>query len=145
MQAASVAAALVVFVGVVIATLPPLEKPLRGHRYAQSCGAKKWALPQPQQVGETIVSSWRAVLRQRPTTRASASSSVLDPRVMAGSCLAARGRSVGFLIGMSPLGYRGLNPLIQCSSPSPAPWMPLASTRSGRADLVDLRDLHLSI
>ncbi|WP_417409729.1 nitrate ABC transporter permease [Hoeflea sp.] len=49
-------------------------------------------------------------------------------RVLAGYCLAALvAIPLGFLIGMSPVAYRALNPFIQVLRPiSPLAWMPLA-------------------
>ena len=52
---------------------------------------------------------------------------------------------IGFLIGMSPLMSRALDPFIQVLKPiSPLAWMPLAlyTIKDFRA-VVDLRDLHL--
>ena len=52
---------------------------------------------------------------------------------------------LGFLIGMSPLMYRALDPFIQVLKPiSPLAWMPLALyTIKDQRISVDLRDLHL--
>jgi len=50
----------------------------------------------------------------------------------------------GFLIGMSPLMSRALDPFIQVLKPiSPLAWMRLRFTPSRFGALVDLRDLHL--
>ncbi len=52
---------------------------------------------------------------------------------------------IGFLIGMSPLMSRALDPFIQVLKPiSPLAWMPLALyTIKDLAPVGDLRDLHL--
>ena len=52
---------------------------------------------------------------------------------------------IGFLIGMSPLMNRALDPFIQVLKPiSPLAWMPLALyTIKDSEPVVDLRDLHL--
>ena len=67
-------------------------------------------------------------------------------RVLLGFALAALvAVPLGFLIGMSPLVYRALDPFIQVLKPvSPLAWMPLALyTIKDSAHLLDLRDLHL--
>jgi nitrate/nitrite transport system permease protein len=52
---------------------------------------------------------------------------------------------LGFVIGMSPLLYRALDPFIQVLKPiSPLAWMPLALyTIKDSVDQRHLRDLHL--
>ena len=67
-------------------------------------------------------------------------------RVMTGYLLAVLvAIPVGFLIGMSPLISRALDPFIQVLKPiSPLAWMPLALyTIKDSEPVVDLRDLHL--
>ena len=81
------------------------------------------------------------------TTRASASSSPIRSRASAlGYLLAVLvAVPIGFLIGMSPLMSRALDPFIQMLKPiSPLAWMPLALyTIKDSGAVGDLRDLHL--
>ncbi len=67
-------------------------------------------------------------------------------RVLAGYFLAALvAIPLGFLIGMSPVAYKALNPFIQVLRPiSPLAWMPLALFIIQDSEATrDLRDLHL--
>jgi nitrate/nitrite transport system permease protein len=125
---------LLVFVGVwYIATLPPVEKAAAADsEYAQLMGGgkKSAGFPTPRQVGETIVKQLSSPFYDNGPNDKGIGIQIAYSiaRVMAGFVLAALvAIPLGFLIGMSPLGFSALNPFIQVLKPiSPLAWMPLA-------------------
>jgi len=113
------------------ATLPAEKAAVADSEYARLMGGKKSAgLPTPAQIGETIVKHVSDPLYDNgPNDKGIGIQLAYSmARVGAGFALAALlAIPLGFLIGMSPLVHRALNPFIQVLKPiSPLAWMPLA-------------------
>ena len=116
-----------------LATLPKASVQAADSEYAKLMGGsapKTTGLPTPMQIAETI---WKQAkdpfYDNGPNDKGIGIQIAYSlARVMAGFLLAAAvAIPVGFLIGMSPLIYRALNPFIQILKPiSPLAWMPLA-------------------
>lgn len=101
--------------------------------YAKLMGAgvvKTTGLPTPAQIGETLWTQLRNPFYDNGPNDKGIGVQIAYSlaRVMSGFLLAALvAIPAGFLIGMSPLIYRALNPFIQILKPiSPLAWMPLA-------------------
>ncbi|PWC38948.1 nitrate ABC transporter permease [Azospirillum sp. TSO22-1] len=118
-----------------LATLPAAGSQAVDPEYAKLLGAaaaqgQKSAFPTPAEVGAVL---WRHLSNPfyvRGTNDMGIGVQMLHSigRVMSGYLLAALvAIPLGFLIGMSPLLYRALDPFIQVLKPiSPLAWMPLA-------------------
>lgn len=116
-----------------LATLPKVAVQATDSEYAKLMGGgapKTTGLPTPMQVAETV---WKQAsdpfYDNGPNDKGVGIQIAYSlARVMSGFLLAALvAIPVGFLIGMSPLIYRALNPFIQILKPiSPLAWMPLA-------------------
>ena len=116
-----------------LATLPKVAVQATDSEYAKLMGGgapKTTGLPTPMQVAETV---WKQAsdpfYDNGPNDKGIGIQIAYSlARVMSGFLLAALvAIPVGFLIGMSPLIYRALNPFIQILKPiSPLAWMPLA-------------------
>ena len=116
-----------------IATLPKASVATADTEYARLMGGgatKSSALPTPADIGRTIVKQLSSPFYDNGPNDKGIGIQVAFSlaRVMAGFILAALvAIPVGFVIGMSPLIYRALNPFIQILKPiSPLAWMPLA-------------------
>ena len=116
-----------------IATLPKASAAVADTEYARLMGGgatKSSAMPTPADVGRTIVKQLSSPFYDNGPNDKGIGIQVAFSlaRVMAGFILAALvAIPVGFVIGMSPLIYRALNPFIQILKPiSPLAWMPLA-------------------
>ena len=149
---------LLIFVGIVaiwqVATMPMAASgPAMDPEYAKLVGAAaatgaKSAMPTPADIGATI---WKHLtdpfyVRGSNDKGIGIQLAYSLGRVLLGFGLAALvAVPLGFLIGMSPLVYRALDPFIQILKPvSPLAWMPLGALHhQGQRHLVDLRDLHL--
>jgi len=118
-----------------LATLPKGGAPAADSEYARLVGAQaatggKSAFPTPADLGRKLVEHVRDPFYDRgPNDKGigvQLAYSIL--RVLLGFSLAALvAVPLGFLIGMSPLVYRALDPFIQVLNPiSPLAWMPLA-------------------
>jgi nitrate/nitrite transport system permease protein len=131
---------LLIFVGIVavwqVATMPAAGSgPAMDPEYAKLVGAAaatgaKSAMPTPADIGTTI---WRHLLDPFYVKGTNDKGIGIQlayslGRVLLGFGLAALvAVPLGFLIGMSPLVYRALDPFIQILKPvSPLAWMPLA-------------------
>ncbi len=149
---------LLIFVAIVglwqVATMPTAASgPAMDPEYAKLVGAaaatgSKSAMPTPADIGATI---WKHLsdpfyVRGSNDKGIGIQLAYSLGRVLLGFGLAALfAVPLGFLIGMSPLVYRALDPFIQILKPvSPLAWMPLGALHDqGQRHLVDLRDLHL--
>jgi len=129
------AAILVVLLAVwQLATLPRGEATAAADEYAQlmgqAAGAKTTGFPTPAQMAETIGSHLANPFYDNgPNDKGIGIQLAYSlGRVLSGFGLAALvAIPLGFLIGMSPLVYRALDPFIQVLKPiSPLAWMPLA-------------------
>ena len=116
-----------------IATLPKASAAVADTEYARLMGGgatKSSAMPTPADIGRTIVKQLSSPFYDNGPNDKGIGIQVAFSlaRVMAGFILAALvAIPVGFVIGMSPLIYRALNPFIQILKPiSPLAWMPLA-------------------
>ena len=116
-----------------LATLPKVTTQAVDTEYAKLMGSgvtKTSGLPTPIQIGEAIWKQARDPFYDNGPNDKGIGIQIAYSlaRVMAGFLLAALvAIPVGFLIGMSPLIYRALNPFIQILKPiSPLAWMPLA-------------------
>ena len=116
-----------------LATLPKVAMQAVDTEYAKLMGSsapKTTGLPTPMQIGEAIWKQARDPFYDNGPNDKGVGIQIAYSlaRVMAGFLLAALvAIPVGFLIGMSPLIYRALNPFIQILKPiSPLAWMPLA-------------------
>ena len=116
-----------------IATLPKESAVVADTEYARLMGGgatKSSALPTPADIGRTIATQLAHPFYDNGPNDKGIGIQVAFSlaRVMAGFILAALvAIPVGFVIGMSPLIYRALNPFIQILKPiSPLAWMPLA-------------------
>jgi len=131
---------LLIFVAIVglwqIATLPtPGTGPAMDPEYAKLVGAAaatgtKSSMPTPADIGATI---WKHVLDPFYVRGSNDKGIGIQLAYSLGRVLLGFGLAVlvavplGFLIGMSPLVYRALDPFIQILKPvSPLAWMPLA-------------------
>ncbi len=128
-----------------IGTRPAAGEVVVDEEYAKLVGAaaaqgRRSALPGPGEVGRRIVEHLRDPFYDRgPNDKGIGVQLAYSiGRVLTGFTLAAAvAIPVGFLIGMSPLAYRALDPFIQVLKPiSPLAWMPLA--------LFTLKDSSLS-
>ena len=115
------------------ATLPKASVPAADSEYAKLRGGgapKTTGLPTPLQIGETLWTQLRNPFYDNGPNDKGIGIQIAHSlaRVLSGFLLAALvAIPVGFLIGMSPLIYRALNPFIQILKPiSPLAWMPLA-------------------
>jgi nitrate/nitrite transport system permease protein len=125
---------LVVFLlGWHIATLPKEAAAVADTEYARLMGAgtsKTSGLPTPADIGRTIISQLAHPFYDNgPNDKGIGIQLAFSlARVLGGFLLAALlAIPLGFVIGMSPLIYRALNPFIQILKPiSPLAWMPLA-------------------
>ncbi len=116
-----------------IATVPKETASATDTEYAKLMGGgapKTTGLPTPAQIGETL---WKQIrdpfYDNGPNDKGIGIQIAFSlARVLSGFLLAALvAIPLGFLIGMSPLIYRALNPFIQVLKPiSPLAWMPLA-------------------
>ena len=116
-----------------IATLPKETTAVADTEYSRLMGSgatKSSALPTPADIGKTIATQLAHPFYDNGPNDKGIGIQVAFSlaRVMAGFILAAMvAIPVGFVIGMSPLIYRALNPFIQILKPiSPLAWMPLA-------------------
>jgi nitrate/nitrite transport system permease protein len=118
-----------------LATLPEPAAPAVDPEYARLVGAQaamgqKSAMPGPVDVAAQIWAHLRDPFYDRGTNDKGIGIQLAYSiaRVMIGFTLAAvMAIPLGFLIGMSPLLYRALDPFIQVLKPvSPLAWMPLA-------------------
>jgi len=116
-----------------IATLPKETAAAADTEYAKLMGGgapKSTGLPTPLQIGEAVIKHASDPFYDNGPNDKGIGIQVAFSlaRVTAGFLLAAAvALPVGFLIGMSPLIYRALNPFIQVLKPiSPLAWMPLA-------------------
>src|SRR5712664_234251 len=140
MSAGSVKSALlsvlffVVLVGVWhLATLPKGEKAAAPDEYAKLLGKgakKSEGFPTPAQIGETIVKNLSEPFYDRGPNDKGVGIQLAHSltRVGLGYALAMLlAVPLGFVVGMSPLIYRALDPFIQVLKPiSPLAWMPIA-------------------
>ena len=125
---------LVVLVGAWhLATLPKGERQAAGDEYAKLLGKgakKSEGFPTPAQVGETIVKNLSEPFYDRGPNDKGVGIQLAHSlvRVGLGYLLAiVLAVPLGFVIGMSPLIYRALDPFIQILKPiSPLAWMPIA-------------------
>ncbi len=115
------------------ATLPKASAQTADSEYAKLMGGgapKTTGLPTPLQIGETLWTQLRNPFYDNGPNDKGIGIQIAHSlaRVLSGFLLAALvAIPVGFLIGMSPLIYRALNPFIQILKPiSPLAWMPLA-------------------
>lgn len=147
MRAAALTALLfVVFVAVWhIATRPPAGEQVVDDEYAKLVGAaaaqgRKSAFPGPADVGRKLLGHVKDPFYDNgPNDKGIGIQLAYSiARVLIGFALAAAvAIPIGFLIGMSPLAYKALDPFIQVLKPiSPLAWMPLA--------LFTLKDSNLS-
>ena len=116
-----------------LSTLPKGAAQTADSEYAKLMGAgtvKTTGLPTPMQIGETLWKQLRDPFYDNGPNDKGIGVQIAYSlaRVMSGFLLAALvAIPAGFLIGMSPLIYRALNPFIQILKPiSPLAWMPLA-------------------
>lgn len=116
-----------------LSTLPKGVAQTADSEYARLMGAgavKTTGLPTPAQIGETLWKQLRDPFYDNGPNDKGIGVQIAYSltRVMSGFLLAALiAIPAGFLIGMSPLIYRALNPFIQILKPiSPLAWMPLA-------------------
>ena len=116
-----------------LATLPKGAVQSADSEYAKLMGGsapKTTGLPTPMQIGEALWKQLRDPFYDNGPNDKGIGVQIAYSlaRVMSGFLLAALvAIPVGFLIGMSPLIYRALNPFIQILKPiSPLAWMPLA-------------------
>jgi nitrate/nitrite transport system permease protein len=116
-----------------IATIPKETASATDTEYAKLMGGgapKTTGLPTPAQIGETLLKQLRDPFYDNGPNDKGIGIQVAYSlaRVLSGFLLAALvAIPLGFLIGMSPLIYRALNPFIQVLKPiSPLAWMPLA-------------------
>src|SRR5467141_4700134 len=127
-----------IFFGVLVgawplATLPKGERQAAGDEYAKLLGKgakKSEGFPTPAQVGETIVKNLSEPFYDRGPNDKGVGIQLAHSlgRVGLGYLLAiVLAVPLGFVIGMSPLIYRALDPFIQILKPiSPLAWMPIA-------------------
>ena len=122
-----------------LATLPKSGAATVDSEYAKLVGAQaaagsKSAFPTPVDLGRKLLDHLREPFYDRgPNDKGIGVQLAYSiARVLLGFGLAALvAIPVGFLIGMSPLLYRALDPFIQVLKPiSPLAWMPLALSRS---------------
>jgi nitrate/nitrite transport system permease protein len=118
-----------------LATLPrnaaqPLDPEYAKLVGAQAAAGAKSAFPTPADVGRKLAEHLRDPFYDRGANDKGIGVQLAYSigRVLAGFLLAALAAiPAGFLIGMSPLAYRALDPFIQVLKPiSPLAWMPLA-------------------
>jgi nitrate/nitrite transport system permease protein len=116
-----------------IATIPKETASATDTEYAKLMGGgapKTTGLPTPAQIGETLLKQLRDPFYDNGPNDKGIGIQVAYSlaRVLSGFLLAALvAIPLGFLIGMSPLIYKALNPFIQVLKPiSPLAWMPLA-------------------
>jgi len=128
------------FLGIVVgawhlATLPKARATVADSEYAKLVGAQaaagaKSAFPTPADLGRKLLEHLRDPFHDRgPNDKGIGVQLAYSiARVLLGFGLAALvAVPLGFLIGMSPLVYRALDPFIQVLKPiSPLAWMPLA-------------------
>lgn len=127
---------IVIFLGVWhVATLPSGAKVTVDPEYAALVGGaaaagEQSAMPSPAEVGRTLWNHLSDPFYDRGTNDKGIGTQLMYSiaRVMAGFGLAAVvAVPLGFLIGMSPMVYRAMDPFIQVMKPiSPLAWMPLA-------------------
>ena len=125
---------LVVLVGAWhLVTLPKGERQAAGDEYAKLLGKgakKSEGFPTPAQIGETIVKNLSEPFYDRGPNDKGIGIQLAHSlaRVGLGYLLAILlAVPLGFVIGMSPLIYRALDPFIQVLKPiSPLAWMPIA-------------------
>jgi len=130
---AAVISALLMALGVGVwhlATLPKGGAAGGDSEYAKLVGAQKSAFPTPADVGQKLAGHLRDPFYDRgPNDKGiGVQLGYSIGRVLLGFGLAgALAVPLGFLIGMSPVVYRALDPFIQVLKPiSPLAWMPLA-------------------
>lgn len=116
-----------------LATLPKREKAVAPDEYAKLLGKgvkKSEGFPTPAQIGETIVKNLSEPFYDRGPNDKGIGIQLAHSlgRVGLGYLLAVvLAVPLGFVIGMSPLIYRALDPFIQVLKPiSPLAWMPIA-------------------
>ncbi len=116
-----------------IATVPKETASATDTEYAKLMGGgapKTTGLPTPGQIGEALLKQIRNPFYDNGPNDKGIGIQIAYSlaRVLSGFLLAALvAIPLGFLIGMSPLIYRALNPFIQVLKPiSPLAWMPLA-------------------
>jgi nitrate/nitrite transport system permease protein len=116
-----------------VATLPKEAAVAADSEYAKLMGAgapKTSGIPTPLQIGQAVIKHASDPFYDNGPNDKGIGIQIAYSlaRVMGGFLLAALvAIPVGFLIGMSPLIYRALNPFIQVLKPiSPLAWMPLA-------------------
>src|SRR5260221_7644070 len=116
-----------------LATLPKGERQAAGDEYAKLLGKgakKSEGFPTPAQIGETIVKNLSEPFYDRGPNDKGIGIQLAHSlaRVGLGYLLAILlAVPLGFVIGMSPLIYRALDPFIQVLKPiSPLAWMPIA-------------------
>ncbi len=116
-----------------IATVPIATASATDTEYAKLMGGgapKTTGLPTPAQIGEALLKQIRDPFYDNGPNDKGIGIQIAYSlaRVLSGFLLAALvAIPLGFLIGMSPLIYRALNPFIQVLKPiSPLAWMPLA-------------------
>ncbi|MCX7960314.1 MAG: nitrate ABC transporter permease [Burkholderiales bacterium] len=128
-----------------LATLPAGGRQAVSDEYAKLVGAaaatgQRSAMPGPLEVGAKLLEHLRDPFYDRgPNDKGIGVQLAYSlGRVLSGFALAAATAiPLGFLIGMSPLAYRALDPFVQVLRPiSPLAWMPLA--------LYALKDSHAS-
>src|ERR1700704_1264702 len=125
---------LVVLVGAWhLATLPKGERQAAGDEYAKLLGKgakKSEGFPTPAQIGETIVKNLSEPFYDRGPNDKGIGIQLAHSlvRVGLGYLLAILlAVPLGFVVGMSPVSYRALDPFIQILKPvSPLAWMPIA-------------------
>ncbi len=131
--AAAIVSALLLAVGVGLwhlATLPEAGACFADPEYARLVGARKSAFPAPAEVGAKLAGHVRDSFYDRgPNDKGIGVQLAYSiARVALGFALAVLvAVPAGFLVGMSPLLYRALDPFVQVLKPiSPLAWMPLA-------------------
>lgn len=118
-----------------VATLPEPSSTTVDAEYAALVGAAaatggESAMPTPSDVGAQLLAHLRDPFHERGTNDKGIGTQLLSSiaRVMVGFGMAVLvAVPLGFVIGMSPMVYRALDPFIQVLKPiSPLAWMPLA-------------------
>jgi nitrate/nitrite transport system permease protein len=115
------------------ATLPKEAAPAANDEYAKLMGKGSQSssgFPTPQQIGATILTNLADPFYDKGPNDKGIGIQLAYSLARVGLgflCAALVAIPLGFLIGMSPLVYRALNPFIQVLKPiSPLAWMPLA-------------------
>src|SRR6266404_2318019 len=113
-----------------LATLPPPTARGGDPEYAALLGGRKSGLPAPAQIAEAAWAQLKSPFHDGGMNDKGIAIQLAWSlgRVLLGFALAALvAIPVGFLVGMSPVAHRALNPYIQLLKPiSPLAWMPLA-------------------